>query len=825
MQNTIQLAWQLAREESRQTHHRYLHWVLGLLMVFVLTLSQSSLSVQHYLEQNLENLLGADLVVSHTKSLSAEHIQFLEQHSSAVVATQSATTTLSNGSHFQQVKLKAVGQNYPLEGALVVASSLGGSTEHVLSGPSIGEIWLDGRTLASLHMVVGDTVTMAGESLKISKVLIHEPDRLMEGHTVEMRGLINLDTMKLLSLPPEHMAYRYLVAASNQQITTLIDWQKANLPAASVFHKQGAHPLALFWKRTENFMGLTSIILFFMAAIGIEQLSQVQRKKEQVFSAICISLGLTHQNALLVSVVKWALHIVKLTPIVLVISMLFHLGVVYWLGSTFNDLSWEWHGVEWVKVWCCLVAGACVFQLPIWVAVAQSSIRALTHPLQISSKNGLLKLCIVSVICAVAFVYSDNALLTGMVLVSLLICVALILFLSWLSLYLGERATQNLSGIFPFALYMMRQRVLVKSTQILGVGLCTFLLLFTLMLLKDIGASMTSYTREHNGNLLVSQASEAQWQDIRAWTKTQGAEVRQHKSFMYAQLVKVNGLSLDQYDDSPSESLQTLQKSIRLHWSNDVPTNNRVVEGQWWERDTQHWQQVSVEDEVMTDLGLALGDTLVFYINDKPVQFEIVASHVYRAGGGSITFWVQMPASAIAHIDAPHYSMASIELSEEQFGRLGDLWQQHPSIRMVSLSEMAQRFDTILALVTQVVSGISILIIVLAVIVILSSIRGFEADEKKKNSIILSFGFDRKLCLKLNIIEWLVTGGIAALGAIVSTYIAGVLIYQSQFSLVYRPDILWLLGTLLLIMTFVGTLGVYGSKKSLSQSLRHLLAD
>lgn len=127
MQNTIQLAWQLAREESRQTHHRYLHWVLGLLMVFVLTLSQSSLSVQHYLEQNLENLLGADLVVSHTKSLSAEHIQFLEQHSSAVVATQSATTTLSNGSHFQQVKLKAVGQNYPLEGALVVASSLGGA--------------------------------------------------------------------------------------------------------------------------------------------------------------------------------------------------------------------------------------------------------------------------------------------------------------------------------------------------------------------------------------------------------------------------------------------------------------------------------------------------------------------------------------------------------------------------------------------------------------------------------------------------------------------------------------------------------------------------
>ncbi len=825
MQNTIQLAWQLANEESRYSHHRYLCWVLCILMVFVITLSQSSLSVQHYLEQNLANLLGADLVVSNTQPLSEKHLRFLAQNSSAIAITQSATATLSHDAYFQQVKLKAVGENYPVEGTLAIASGLGMETEQVSFGPSTGEIWLDARTLASLSMEIGDTLTVANVPLMVSKVLVHEPDRLMEGHTVQMRGLVHIATMADFNLPSEHTEYRYLLAATSQQVTRLIEWQKAQLPAAGLFHKQGAHPLALFWKRTENFIGLASIVLFFMAAIGIEQLSQVQKKKEQLFSAICISLGLTHKTALWVSVVKWVFHMLKLTPFVLVVSMLSHFLVVQWLGNTFNDLTWQWRWWQWLLVWGCLVGGVCVFQLPIWVAVAQSSLRALTQPNQVNSKNGLIKLCILIVLCTVAFVYSDNALLTGMVLVSLLVCITLILVLSWLLLFFGERATQQLSGLFPFAMYMMRQRIMVKSTHILGVGLCAFLLLFTLMLLKDIGESMTSYTREHNGNLLVSQASEAQWQDIETWVQAQGAEVRQHKSFMYAKLVAVNGESLEQFNDSPSESLQTLQTAIRLHWSNAVPENNRIVDGQWWESNPENWQQVSIEEEVMTDLGLALGDTLVFYINDAPVQFEIVASHAYRAGSGSITFWVQMPASAREQINAPHYSMASIELHKEQFALLGELWQRHPSLRMVSLDEMTARFDTILAMVTQVVSGFSLLIVTLAVVVVLSSIRGFETEEKKKNSVILSFGFDRKTCLRLSVIEWLVTGCIAATGAIVGTYCAGVLIYQSQFSLSYQPDILWLLVTLLVIMSSVGALGVYASKKSLSRSLRHLLAD
>lgn len=185
---------------------------------------------------------------------------------------------------------------------------------------------------------------------------------------------------------------------------------------------------------------------------------------------------------------------------------------------------------------------------------------------------------------------------------------------------------------------MMKQRIVSKSTQIIGVGLCAFLLLFTLMLLRDIGATMQVYQRQHDGNLMVSQATQVQMQALQQWADEQQITVRQHKPYLYANVVAVNQTALANLDIQPSDSLATLSRPIRLHWQQQVPSNNRIVAGQWWQADTKQWQQLSVEQEVMTDLGLAIGDRLSLVINNRSIDFTITASHVFRPGHGSITF-------------------------------------------------------------------------------------------------------------------------------------------------------------------------------------------
>lgn len=823
--NNLKLGWHFYQQERNYAHQRLLRWTQAILMLFIVTLSLSSNSIQHYLQQNLQNLLGADAVLSQKNALTHTQYESVSGFSKEIVKTQDLKATLTHEGKWQQAKIKAVENNYPLQGELLTSETLQGSGVATLSGPGSGEIWLDSRLIAGLGIEIGDALTIAGNNFIVTRVLQHEPDRLMEHHNVDMRAMINMDDMNALGVSSDLISYRYLIAADNKQITHLLKWQQIELPAARIHHKNGSHPLALFWERTEKFIGLASIVLFFMAAIAIDQLMKVHMRKDRYFSAICMSLGASNIAGIQVSLFKWIINIILLIPLVILFSTLAHWLIIGWLGDAFSGLAWQLDFTTIITAICSVIAIFAVFQLPVWLSLLTNSVAQLFNDNTQNLNHWFSKFASVAVLSGVAAVYSDNGLLTFMLISAVLITIALMIAMSWVTLTLGEKLTQNLSGLVPFTLFMMKQRLVSKSTQILGVGLCAFLLLFTLMLLKDFGASMAAYQRQHDGNLMVSQASKPQFDFIENWAEEQGVDIRQSKSYMFAKLVKINGQSLSEYSEKPSESMATFSRSIRLHWTETVPANNKVIAGKWWQRNTKHWQQVSIEEEVMTDLGLKLGDKLEFFIGQQYVTFEITASHVYKPGAGSITFWVQMPPSALNHLRAPEYSMASLEIAEHQWPLLENLWQNFPTLRMVSLKEMVTRFDNMLGLVTKVISGFSLMIIMLAGVVILSSINALESKEKKKNSIIMSFGFTRSTCLKLNVIEWLVTASIMAFGALLGTYIAGILIYQSQFSLPYHPDFIWMTSTLMVMLSLITLLGVLASKKSLRSSVRLLMAE
>ena len=821
----MQLAWYYFTQEYRQPHQQLLRWVQCILMVFIVTLSLASNTIQQYLQGNLQNLLGADAVFTQKDKLTRAQFTTLTNFSDNVVKTVQINATLTFKGKWQRSKLKAVGSDYPLQGKLLTSRTLQSPATSTKGGPKAGNIWLDSRLFSSLAISIGDIINIGEQNFIVSKVLIHEPDRLMEGHNVSMRAIVNIDDMQRLAFPTDLIQHRYLITASKTQIQQVIEWQQAQLPAAKIHHKSGSHPLASFWQRTENFLGLSSIILFFMAAIAIEQIAQVHLKKEQYFSAICMSLGASKATGLQLSLSKWLINILVLIPFVAILSGLFHWLIVGWLSETFADISWQlefWLAVKTIATCVLLFA---VFHSPVWLSLSQTSVAKLFNQNQKSISLAFIKLCALLVLVLVAIKYSDNGLLTLMLVGSISITILLMATVSWAVLSLGEKASQQFSGLIPFTLFMMKQRLLSKSTQILGIGLSTFLLLFTLMLLKDLGDTMVSYQRTHDGNVMISQANQTQMKAIEQWSALHNISLRQTKPYFYAKVVRINDQALSQFTQKPSDSLATLSSAIRLHWSETIPKNNRLIQGKWWKKESKNWQQLSLEEEVMTDLGLSLGDKLTFIIHQQSYTFTITASHEYKPGAGSITFWMQMPNSAVQHINAPQYHMSSLELKDQQWPLLSQIWENYPTVRMVSLQELTKQFDDILAMITKVISGFAVMIILLAVIVMLSSINALESKEKKKNSVIMSFGFLKSTCLQLNIIEWLITALIIAIGAIAGTYITGLLIYQSQFSLSYQPDLFILFITLATILTTVTLVGVYASRHSLKSSVKQLMAD
>ena len=169
--------------------------------------------------------------------------------------------------------------------------------------------------------------------------------------------------------------------------------------------------------------------------------------------------------------------------------------------------------------------------------------------------------------------------------------------------------------------------------------------------------------------------------------------------------------------------------------------------------------------------------------------------------------------------------MGSVELPDAAWGELGALWRDNPSLSLLPMKEIAKRFDDILAIVTKLVIGYAAMVLIMTAMVIAASMKGFETEDRQKNGLLMSMGISKKECVRLALYDWLTISLIAGVGAIAGTWIAGLLIYQSQFSMTYQPDPVWLAGTMLAISLTVCAIGVLYSRNSLNTSITTLLND
>lgn len=810
--------------DLKSTNGRLAALTQATLLFFLVTLTLTSGTIQQYLAKNLDQMLGADMVIEAHTPLAPRQVTALGSKAAALSVTQLANVTLTHNSNWERVQLKLIDGAYPLQGQLMTGQTPASLQTPAISGPPVGEIWLGPRLASKLGIWVGEQLTFGPHKLFVSAILFHEPDRIMEGHSVALRAMMHRDTLAPEDTLISKSKTRYLLQADRNAQAEIEAWAPAALPGTSVLKKYGGqHPLAGFWKRTENFLGLASVILFFMGAVATDMTNRRWVSTMMHRLALYSSFGVTARTGMALAGAQWLAAFAVACLIGLPLAAIGHSLIVGELQSFFPGLTPVWTMSAFLKttglVFCLLLA----LQVPAVLRLRSASLLTLIRHTDSDESAWPRLIWGLVAISGLAWAYSDNMLLTALTLGAVAGALVVMIIVSWTVLRLGDYWGAGRPGLLPFAFFIMRRRLFSKSAQILGLGLCGLMVLFTLMLMRDLGGMMERYSRQHDGNLLISDAQGQQKDALEQWAEANNGTIRQLRPYLRAQLVKINGVSLSDHSATPSDTMATVQSPIRLSWADSIPPNNRLTGGTWWAEGTENWQQISAEPEVMTDLGLSYGDTLTYLIEGASYDFELVASHAFKPGGSSITFWFQVPLGARKHIEATTRYMGSMELPEEAWAHLSGLWQQYPDLALVPLKELTDRFDKTLAIVTRVTSGYAAMVLLLALFVVAASVSGFRADDRKKNGLLMSMGLKDRDCLKLNLYDWTVTALIAALGAIVGTWFAGILIYDAQFGLSYNPDPFWVAGVAALMVTLVCSIGYLACRQSLKVSVRDLL--
>jgi len=276
------------------------------LLFFLMTLTLTSASIQQYLADNLDQMLGSDLVVESHAPLKRDDEVAIRSLASRLSVTQLSDITLTHKDDWARVQLKLVDDAYPLQGNLQVGDTPAATQRAVSQGPRVGEIWLESRLAIKLRTQVGEILTIGGTDLRLSAILFHEPDRIMEGHSVALRAMAHTKSLEGASIESSKGRTRYLITADEDQQAAIETWARGALPGASLIKKIGGqHPLASFWQRTENFLGLASVILFFMGAVALDMTNRRWLAKMRYRLAIYASFGTRTRTAMLMALGEW----------------------------------------------------------------------------------------------------------------------------------------------------------------------------------------------------------------------------------------------------------------------------------------------------------------------------------------------------------------------------------------------------------------------------------------------------------------------------------------------------------------------------------------
>ncbi|TDF34755.1 FtsX-like permease family protein [Alteromonadaceae bacterium M269] len=823
----LSLAWQHFWQQTKSSESRL--WLMSqfFLSFYLLFITLGSSSIQTYLKQNVQQLLGAGAVVISQSTPDVQFRQQLKGFAHRYSESQVFELTLTHNEKWQTVQVKAVDAQYPIRGHLKTSYELGGPESATQSGPKPGFIWLDSRTISALQIKPGESITLGSHALRVDTVLVYEPDRLLEGHSVAMRAMINASDLSRIDIP-SNVTYRFLLDANLTQQQDLENWLSTNHPQMKVISDHnGRHPLAAIWKRVENFLGLSGVLLFLLGALCIDMTRQQLQRQQSEFVAIAMSCGMTRWQSLLVTVWHFVLALLFTLGPAFIIAWATEQLAIRQLISLFPGLASNWQFEDALRVIVICAALFVCLQLPNWMLMLNTRVTALlqSHQPKLSNKVVRILLPIIS-LSLLSWFYTDNSLLTAMLLTALAVCLFIMICVMWFLLFGLGKVAGAANNLLSFTFYLLRTRLLSKSAQIIALGFCLTLLIFSLRLAEDFTQMLTSVSRHQDGNLFISQATSEDIKALESWATQTNSEIRHLRPFTYAEVTHINDKTLKQHSKGPSDSMSTLQNAVRLSWSQETPSNNRLVDGNWSTQD-KSIIPVSVEAEVAQDMKLKIGDELTFLVEGQNHILTIQSLHEFKPGSHSMTFWFVIPLSG--HHDLPFFEkplfMGSMEIHDNAWNKLSHIWSAHPAMRMVSLQEITHRLDKFTQLSKGAIIVFSTFIIFMAGLVIFASARRYADEDKKRNGLILSFGLTQASCIRIVCYEWLTTALVVGLSACLSAWLAGELIYQVQFDLHYNFDFVWM--TILVVSLAIALilLGLFISKNSLRASVLDLIYE
>ena len=741
------------------------------------------------------NYLGADAKITGSMAIPDEWQEEVDSFPVATAHLMYFRAMAFAATELTLVQVKAVSEAYPLKGNVEVGLSLDGGSINYRHGPSIGSVWLASRLFKALNIDIGDTLKIGDKELVVAGVIRKEPDSVQTAFGFSPRVIMHIDDVAATNAVQvgSRINYEWLLAGDKRDIVLL----EANFKDKLGEHykwrdsKNGNQQVNKTMQRADSFLLLGSSLSLLLAGVAIALAVRrfIQRQTSTV--AILKTLGVAPNTiAAMYFMLVSSLGILAVC-VGCFIGWLLHLAILSLLGDFIaTDLA----GAD---VSAYVIAALSVFTT--LLAFCFIPLRELqkTQPSVIlrdvttrnisvigSSLFGFLAIFIILVL------FSGDILITLGLAFGIAVLAALVFLVSRILILLLSRGLRFKSQWWRIGIVNIHRHQPMTSLQIL-------IFATVLMLVAVLTEVRTGLMQRWQNQIPVDAPNHfafniftADLENIKQVFADNDIQASAYYPMSRGRIYSINDELLDERV-AKSKSQINYERELNLTWARDLGTDNKIVDGQWWQSEavqdmsaSDKPMAISIEQEYAKGLNLQLGDRLVFSVAGQ--KFTSVLTSIRTVE------WDSMNPNFFVIFDRPFGPENSSNWVTSFYVDPGlsanfvsEFLKKYPSVSILELEQTLKQIQDIVTKVSSAVEFILWLVLVSGLLILLISVQATLDSRKHESAIYRALGAQRKLVRNTLIVEFSVigflSGLIAAIGAEIILYVLQVRVFDLSF--------------------------------------------
>jgi len=251
-------------------------------------------------------------------------------------------------------------------------------------------------------------------------------------------------------------------------------------------------------------------------------------------------------------------------------------------------------------------------------------------------------------------------------------------------------------------------------------------------------------------------------------------------------IVKINGVDPRTYIKQDNNSYWVIGSDRRSSWAADVPEDNPIIEGEWWDLSKPNELQISLDGEVAKDFNIKLGDIFTLNIYGREIEGKIINFRSVDYRDLSINFAMLLNPQFANTI--PHEYLATAKFRDPTKFKEIKLLEALPSISIIRIADYLTKVTNILNKVFIAVILISAITIIIGLIVISSAIIVQGKIKEFQNLVFKILGFSKKEIILSSVIEFVLIFFSVILIAMFFATIGSYYVIENIFQLVWQLD-------------------------------------